>query len=520
MKKFHYLAAVRSDSITETEQGIRVPVLAFVSGESQPVGGRKSTRTVKEVQSYCRVSNSWLDSGEEIPFFGSPHDLKGSYDTRDKIGLVGKFSARKITEEDLPNDKFRDLVGKTGAFSTAEILDDEAIAQYRKGLISKVSVGLGDVGKGAQFFELSAVPWGGCRGAMLYGHPLMDIGDTETTEVDDEQKPEGVKIYALTMDGAIAERSGRYESPNSDAIYDLTNGFQQVLANIQTTADAELLGRDRRQLMAAALTDFSTMLRAKLGLTDLTPVPSGENFMFDYGRALPEVLEGLKAGGDAVKSEISSLAEGTALTAEQFTAALDPAAAKPEHYALVIGAIAKKMEAPAATTTALDPAVEQRFSLLQSQVTQVTGRAEAAEAELAKMRQRQVVGDRFTALKARAGQLTQQGKLTKHQYFQFFPEKEAFSAAVDRFMLSPSEATAAGHEKHETLDAIEAKLDFAATLEANVQTGSVVGAEDIQESEMSDADLARVERFIKNNTRMSEQERERALAALPKRAAA
>ena len=512
MKKSYFLATVKPGSVTTTERGVEVTALAFVEGKQTPVGGEAETHTPKKIRAYAAVTNEWLQSGEDVPLFESPHDLApGGYDNANKIGFMRDFTTKKITKEDLPEgeDTYDDLIGKVGAFAKAEIVEDGAIARYNKGLIKKISVGLGNCGKGPQFFEASVVPWGAVRGAMLYGHPLMDESSEEESSKPAKESPaEMPKIHALTMSGAQQERDS-FDVPGMDAVNMLIFSLRDVLASIKTTSEAELLGRDRSQLMTEAISDFATEMRAALNLSALPSIPTGDNFMFDYAQPLPTVLEELQK--PAAEGEVTALAQAVGLTAQQFTACLTPGDAQNVgHYALAVGAISEKMSAP---TTA--PAeYEQRFAAMQKTVDAATARAEKVEAQLFALQANNKLSDRYLALRKKAAGLNQDGKLSAAKFRAFFPEDEALSAAVARFSLSPEQRTEAGEDAPLTLDQIEAQLMFAADLEPQVKLGSVIGDEPIEQGGLEGAALEQTKRFIRNNKRMTPEQKEEALASL------
>lgn len=508
MRTQHYLAAIAPGSVEETDQGIRVRALAFVEGTQTPVKGRASTKTGKQLETYAANTNSWIDSGREVPFFESPHDLGADgYSNQNKIGRLEAFTAQPIAESDIPSDKFKDLIGKTGIFTQAEITRDDAIAKYRKGLIKEISVGLGDMGNGPQIFEASAVPWGAVRGAMLFGHPIIAEGEDE----DEDEAPE---VFSLTMEGAIAERSYRDSSADYE-IERLSDLLTQVIRSIKTAPDSELIGRDRQQLMAQAINDFSTKLRQDLGLTALAPVPVGESFMkFQYsGKPLVTIFEELKAGGEAAKDAIAELSQETNVSPEAFTKALTPGtSAEVETYGLIVGAIAKRMDKGAATTNALSPEIEQRFTALQTQVETFAQRAQAAETALAGMKLRQQVGDRYMSIKAQAGRLNAAGKLSAAAYSAYFPADEQFSSAVERFSATPVE----GAEQTTTLDEIAATLNYLEKFGTAIQTGSISGQDPIAakgSSELSEQEKADIQRFA-DKQGLKDDERERYLKSV------
>ena len=195
----------------KSESGLKVRALTFVEGTHTDALGKRRTYSQSAIKSYADNSNAWLDSGEEIPIFDSSHDMEpGGYTNKNKIGLVsGHFSTQIITEEMLPKPQFRDLVGKLGLYADTELTRPDAIANYHRKLIKPISVGMGSFGKGPQIFEISVVPFGAVRGAMLFSHSLGAISDDWEEDGDDSGVPER-KIFALTLDGAIAEKQAEH----------------------------------------------------------------------------------------------------------------------------------------------------------------------------------------------------------------------------------------------------------------------------------------------------------------------
>lgn len=235
--------------------------------------------------------------------------------------------------------------------------------------------------------------------------------------------------------------------------------------------------------------------------------------MFNFNRPLEAVLSDLRQGEGAAQQAAADLAQQAGLTAEQFTAALSPSdAASIERYTNVVKAISQKMQP---LTNELSPQAQQQFAAMQTKIDQFAAQAQAAETKLAAMEQRQLLGDRYTALKTQAAKLNADGKLTAAQFRKYFPEGETFSAAVERFTLAPAAQPEPGQEKPLTLDVIDAQLQFAATLQPVVELGSVAGRDPLPSAGALDAtEAGDMERFILNHPEMSQEEKDRELAKL------
>ena len=207
--------------------------------------------------------------------------------------------------------------------------------------------------------------------------------------------------------------------------------FQNVISSIKGTTDAELLGRDRQQLLAQAVTDLSDRLRIDLGISQLIqPVT-----------AAPQA----GASGQAFAKDTNfQEQEGPTMTAEE-----------------------TKEE-----TKQDQPDVNARFSALESRLSQTETRAEAAETELAKYKLEREVGDRYLKLKQRAAELNRAGKFSRFAFVEYFPNNEQLSDAVARFSR-PGEPE--GDNKPISLDEIEAALEYVEKFSQPIQTGSVSG---------------------------------------------
>jgi hypothetical protein len=474
-----------------------VRALTFVEGTHTDALGKRQTYSQSAIAKYATNSNAWLDSGEEIPIFESPHDLgPGGYDNKNKIGLVtGLFSSQMITEEMLPKPQFRDLVGKLGLYADLELTRPDAIANYKRKLIKPISVGLGSFGKGPQVFEISVVPFGAVRGAMLFSHPMVDLSDDWEDEEDFGTPENGRKIFALTMDGAIAERDSR-ATMNNYSLERLTETFQRVIQSIKGTTDVELLGRDRQQLLTQAINDLSDRLRAELNVPALTPVSilSREFYDMPLGKMLNSLIDKAVTDTmprDEVISKMASSANISPSTVNQIISGkIDcPPIERLQAFASVLKTTAAKLQKDAEAdgctyganqeTTKLtanqSENVDARFAAMETRLSAADERAQTAEAKLARMEAQQQVSDRFLRLKQKAATLNTSGKFSRAAYLAYFPKDEQLSDAVTRFSRPSGESDDADAEEVVTLDEIEAALRYAEKFGAAIPTGSISG---------------------------------------------
>ena len=441
---------------TETDEGVTVPALSFVEGTHVDAAGIKRTYSQASIRKFAKNSNAWLESGEEIPLFESPHDAApGGYSNKDKIGLVtGKFSARTITQEMLPKPEFSDLVGKLGLYAEVQITRPDAIANYHRKLIKPISVGLGSFGKGPQVYEISAVPFGAVRGAMLFSHPMTSVlGDldldedlAEVSEQEDSGTPER-QTFALTLEGAIAEREN-HNHVGSFEIERLTDTFRSVIRSIKGTTEAELQGRDRQTLMAQAVNDLGERLRKYLGITTLPPVTAGGTFAKSTENSSEETMP------DENTTDGSAAAVESSEDSTQFNA---------------------------------------RFAALEQKTESAISRAEAAEAKVALYERNQATGDRYLRLRQRASALNTQGRFSRAAFLEYFPEGEQLSDAVARFSRLRGEAEGEEAEEQASLDDFEAALNYAEKFGRTVATGSISGNDPLPSHPVNSAQQAEEE---------------------------
>lgn len=509
------MAFSKAEVLAEGE-GLIVPTLTFVEGTHVDALGKKRIYSQSAIRKYESNSNSWLDSGEEIPIFDSSHDFEpGGYSNKNKVGLVeGRFSSRIITREMLPKPEFEDLIGKLGLYTNVGLRRPDAIASYKQKLIKPISVGLMSLGKGVQVAEISIVPWGAVRGAMLFSRDINAFADEWEEEDDDSGTPENKptrRIFALTLDGAIAERKGDDES--SYAIERLTATFARVISSIRNTTDAELLGRDRQQLIADAIEDLGDRLRKDLNVPQLLPVVA-QDTSGAFQQMLAHLIDRRIEAGNTRDKIVAQLAKATELDAGEVEALLsDPDATLAEDDFQAFAAhLIQSGKATMGTEEKEKPTdegtqateVEARFSALEGRINQTEKRAETAEAELARYKRNQEIGDRYLRLKQEAAALNVAGKFSRAAFLEYFPESEQLSDAVAKFSRVGSGESEEGEQSSEgetetvSLDDIEAALKYAKKFGRAIKAGSVSGDDPLPAHPVSstaaaedEADMAR-----------------------------
>lgn len=243
--------------------GLIVPVVLLTEGSFVDALGTEFSEDASTLAATMQSTLTYMAQGGDVPVFASPHYFDGGYKDKDIIGqLTQELRVETFTEDNLPDPRMTDLLGKSGLFGEVLLVDPDAIATYQTrreaGMSTKISVatdgpdGSFTGGVPGAIFEVSQVPWGAVPAARMLSRP-------------------GVTA-ALTMDGAISEATGG-DYMADEAIFDLAYTLSEVLQRIAATTDEELMGRNRDDLRVRAIDDYVTMLRDRLGVATRQPPP-------------------------------------------------------------------------------------------------------------------------------------------------------------------------------------------------------------------------------------------------------
>ena len=374
---------------TEVEGGILVPALLFTEGEFIDGNGKEGKYTKKNLDQIVKGTLAYHQSGQDIPIFESNHDFgTEGYTNSNKIGLLSidaGLTVERITEDNLPDPRLTELIGKWGIFGHGLITRTDAIERYHQLLIRPLSIAFdpsGEFTEGNKYaiFEVSAVPWGAVPGARFFGKfPASDFAEDKP---NGDSKP---RLFALTLDGAIAEMDRGYEGFD-EPLMEVLWAFESVIRNVRNTTAEELQGRDRMQLMRAAIDDLSERLRDVLGVGRDAPPP------------------------------VSLNSRGVQMADEPNTPVVTPEPESPP------------VEDSPDTTDLLA-----RIEALEAANQASEERATKAEAETAELKELQVLGDRVQALKDRASAALKSGRMTPAKFKQLFPEAETLRNTALRF---------------------------------------------------------------------------------------
>ena len=444
------------------ESGVLVPALLFTTGTHTDAGGNTQAFEKKDLNRIVRATKKYYGEGDDIPLFEAEHE----YSNEAKIGrlMVDEgLTVQEITEDNLPDPRLSSLIGEYGIYGYGLITRTDAIERYNQTLIKPVSIAFdpsGDFTNGHKWaiFEVSAVSWGAVRGAMLFGRFLADEF-SELSESDEESpgtssQPHEPQVFALTLDGAIAEHKGKWDNWDEDEeIAQLMMTFNDVISSIRHTTDEELQGRDRNTLMREAISDLRDKLQEMLGVRRDPPPTVSVN-------SKPLKSKPLK---------------GVAMTAENNTVDVKPTPETDDQMTVLMSRVEALEKANADLTERADKADK---------------RADIAEQTAQQLAFERQVSDRVIRLKTWAQKLRGLGKLTPAAYKEWFPEDEQPSDAVLRFSKPATDDQPSGESD---LDDIEAALKYTDKYAQPVKFGSSIGEEPLNASPYQVTDPADAE---------------------------
>ena len=226
-----------------TESGVLVrPALLLVEGEQKDSAGAKVTYSRELIDSIVATSNEYALT-QEIKLF-TDHE----YTQKNRIGAVtGKFSAREITDLDLPENADRSAIGKYAIFNNEiEIRDEKAIEKYHSKLLKELSIGIILNGNTGTIFEVSCVPWGAVKEAHIYsGEPDVEV-----------------KHYAFSFESQMRRAQKEITEDDTKSLNSRERGytaFSRAMDNINEATDDEL-PKSRYKSIKSTVSAFSDYL--------------------------------------------------------------------------------------------------------------------------------------------------------------------------------------------------------------------------------------------------------------------
>jgi hypothetical protein len=226
------------------ENGIvKTSGLILAEGDWTDSKGRKHSFPKERILLIQHNSNASFNSGKDIPILQDHKKEVSSYS-----GEVEKeFIVRPINPEDLPQnkrDRLGGLIGKLGIFAEGiKITAKEAVQKYKDGL-KTISPGIDIVNDVIR--EISMTPTPAIQGMALY-----------------------MKGNVRPLTWEEAEESNVELEKLEEEFESLSEKFFDLVSNIYTASEDELVERDPLELISINLDDYVGRLTELFGLNEL-----------------------------------------------------------------------------------------------------------------------------------------------------------------------------------------------------------------------------------------------------------
>ncbi|MEM6838133.1 MAG: hypothetical protein AAF609_14910 [Cyanobacteria bacterium P01_C01_bin.120] len=487
----------------ETDAGVLVPTLLFTTGTITDASGNTYTFEKKDLNRIVRATKKYFNDGGNIHLFDSNHDLDDSYSAKDIIGRLAVdegLVVEEITEENLPDDRLSDLIGQFAIYGHLYITRADAVERYKATLLKPISIAFDPSGEFTDdnkyaIYEVSAVPWGAVRGAMLFGRfPASEFADVAKPKKDNPTH----RIFALTLDGAMAERQGRWTdySDLDEKLGELFWMATDVFYSIRNTTEEELQGRDCNTLLREAINDLRDKLQEVLGVRrDAPPTVSvnSQRFAMTLASMLNDAIDGMESDEMSRADIISRLADEAEIESGTVNQILNgditcPPEQRLRGFARVLDVTADALIGEAendgcsygeTSENQKGKGMDEEIKALKAEVAELKTRAERSEQRAdnaeqfaSQLQHERKVSDRVQLLRDWSAKLVRLGKLKPVALEEWFPDKEQHSSAVVRFAKPAVDDQISGEAQ---LNEIEAALKFAEKYNEPQRFGSRLG---------------------------------------------
>lgn len=245
--------------------------LIFIEGNHKDSMGRSHEFDASRIKKFVDNTNNFIRSGGRLPF---QMDHRKTQDFN--IGDVeGELYTKVITEADLPNAKYRHLVGKVGVFVDNIIgRGKDVVDKINQGLIKTLSPGMDPMTE--SFIEISATPTPAIIGPALFSKEGDEIDNyilfeamsppkagTSTTEDESTQLTKAFSYDEL--------KSKKHSQDKLHKEYEeLSEGLFEILTSIQGASEEELAAAAINPVDASydAIEHFLSNLEEMFGLVD------------------------------------------------------------------------------------------------------------------------------------------------------------------------------------------------------------------------------------------------------------
>lgn len=225
-------------SLVETDGGdveaLAKAALIFVEGKHKDSMGREHLFDAPRIQKFVQNTNKHLEMGGRLPV---QMDHKKTQDFN--IGDVESLLYTKvITEDDLPNKKFRHLIGRIGVFADNVVIKSKkAIEDVKARIINTLSPGLDPLTE--SFIEVSATPTPAIIGPALFSQSGTELDNIITFEMMpdkmDTQKGNG-KAFSFEQLRSVKQNVEKKEEEYEE----LTEDLFEILCSLYNASEEEL----------------------------------------------------------------------------------------------------------------------------------------------------------------------------------------------------------------------------------------------------------------------------------------
>lgn len=259
-------------SLVETEGGdveaLAKAALIFVEGKHKDSMGREHLFDPQRIQKFVQNTNKHLEMGGRLPV---QMDHKKTQDFN--IGDVESLLYTKvITEDDLPNKKFRHLIGRVGVFADNVVIKSKkAIEDVKAKIINTLSPGLDPLTE--SFIEVSATPTPAIIGPALFSQSGTEMDNFITFEMMPEKEGNsnsamttGKKAFSFEqlrdIKNGVEKKEEEYE--------ELTEELFEILCSLYNASEEELAAQQVDPIEASyqAIEYFLSELEEMFELTE------------------------------------------------------------------------------------------------------------------------------------------------------------------------------------------------------------------------------------------------------------
>lgn len=225
--------------------GLHKKALIAYEGQHTDAKGRGHEFTSERIKKIVENTNAAFQSGSEIPIIVN-------HDKTDPLKIVGSveapFEARIIQEQDLPNPRAKELLGKVGIFCSDMLIKAKEYQDgVAKNLVKNISMGLDLLSDSIK--EVSFVTLPAMKHAAVF------------------KRSKRSKHHAdFSLSWEELENSGIDEEAAKEQYDQYCDGLWDLIGDIMDADENQLQGQDPKELVDNAFSGFIERVSELLGL--------------------------------------------------------------------------------------------------------------------------------------------------------------------------------------------------------------------------------------------------------------